>query len=376
MRSLGLDGGRARSTTAARRRRCGCSTAPSLTLGAGEVVGAGRAVGRGQVDAAARRGAARRRRRRDGAAARAGGAGLDDAARTRLRREAVGFVYQFHHLLPEFSALENVALPQRAAGRRARAGRGAGAGAARGGRARGTGWRTGRRSCRAASSSGWRWRGRSPTGRALLLADEPTGNLDPETSGRVFGAAARAGARDRAGGADRHPQPRARRADGPGAAARGRAAGAGRLIGRSGACRAARQGARNPCKLVNFWALLNDFKLLDTCPHVDTRTGARHRPPRARRGRDRSAAVRPAVGACGQPQASGEARRERRRAAGRPRPAAPAAGAGARRRRGAGSMPAAARRASAAAAPAESGGAASASVARASAASLRWPVSR
>jgi lipoprotein-releasing system ATP-binding protein len=42
--------------------------------------------------------------------------GLSDAERTRLRRDTVGFVYQFHHLLPEFSALENVVLPQRAAG--------------------------------------------------------------------------------------------------------------------------------------------------------------------------------------------------------------------------------------------------------------------
>jgi lipoprotein-releasing system ATP-binding protein len=38
--------------------------------------------------------------------------GMDDAGRTRLRREEIGFVYQFHHLLPEFSAHENVVLPQ------------------------------------------------------------------------------------------------------------------------------------------------------------------------------------------------------------------------------------------------------------------------
>ena len=41
---------------------------------------------------------------------------LDDAARTRIRRIGIGFVYQFHHLLPEFSALENVMMPQLIAG--------------------------------------------------------------------------------------------------------------------------------------------------------------------------------------------------------------------------------------------------------------------
>ncbi len=41
---------------------------------------------------------------------------LDDAARTRIRRIGIGFVYQFHHLLPEFSALENVVMPQLIAG--------------------------------------------------------------------------------------------------------------------------------------------------------------------------------------------------------------------------------------------------------------------
>ncbi len=112
--------------------------------------------------------------------------GLGDRERTRLRRDMVGFVYQFHHLLPEFSALENVVLPQRAAG----APRGEAAA-----RARelldsvGLGHRLGHRP--AELSGGEQQRvafARALANRPrLLLADEPTGNLDPETSGRVFG---------------------------------------------------------------------------------------------------------------------------------------------------------------------------------------------
>lgn len=109
----------------------------------------------------------------------------DDGRRTALRRETIGFVYQFHHLLPEFSAVENVSLPQRAAGvRRAEARDRAvelldAVGLAH------------RLDHRPAELSGGEQQ-RVAFARALanrprlLLADEPTGNLDPETSRRVF----------------------------------------------------------------------------------------------------------------------------------------------------------------------------------------------
>jgi len=113
--------------------------------------------------------------------------GLSDRRRTVARRQEVGFVYQFHHLLPEFTALENIVLPQLANGvSRAEAEARAADLLAR----VGVGPRSGHRP--SAMSGGEQQRVAFCRALAnaprLLLADEPTGNLDPATSDQVFGA--------------------------------------------------------------------------------------------------------------------------------------------------------------------------------------------
>jgi lipoprotein-releasing system ATP-binding protein len=110
---------------------------------------------------------------------------LSERVRTRIRLGTVGFVYQFHHLLPEFSALENVAMPGMIAGRsRVEAN-------ARAQELLGELGLTARVHHQPAQMSGGEQQ-RVAIARALankpqlLLADEPTGNLDPATSAAVF----------------------------------------------------------------------------------------------------------------------------------------------------------------------------------------------
>lgn len=112
---------------------------------------------------------------------------LNDRARTQLRRSTVGYVYQFHHLLPEFTALENVVMPQLIAGKGQKESEGRAMellellGVAP------------RADHRPAELSGGEQQ-RIAIARAaanhprVILADEPTGNLDPETSDKVFAA--------------------------------------------------------------------------------------------------------------------------------------------------------------------------------------------
>ena len=111
---------------------------------------------------------------------------MSDAERTRFRREEMGFVYQFHHLLPEFSALENVVMPQLIRGLKRTEAK------ARAAELLGFLGLKDRLPHRPAELSGGEQQ-RVAIARAvangprLLLADEPTGNLDPQTADHVFG---------------------------------------------------------------------------------------------------------------------------------------------------------------------------------------------
>jgi lipoprotein-releasing system ATP-binding protein len=110
---------------------------------------------------------------------------LDDAGRTRIRRDTLGFVYQFHHLLPDFSAAENVVLPQMVHGA-TRADADARAESLL------TSLRLGNRLTHRPSQLSGGEQQRVAVARALanrpalVLADEPTGNLDEATADVVF----------------------------------------------------------------------------------------------------------------------------------------------------------------------------------------------
>ncbi|PHR61398.1 MAG: ABC transporter [Robiginitomaculum sp.] len=110
---------------------------------------------------------------------------LSDNERTAIRRNSIGVVYQFHHLLREFDAVDNVALPQMIAGKSEKAAR------AEAQRLLGIMGLSDRMHHQPGKMSGGEQQ-RVAIARAIankpkiLLADEPTGNLDPNTSGNVF----------------------------------------------------------------------------------------------------------------------------------------------------------------------------------------------
>ena len=110
---------------------------------------------------------------------------LNEDIRTRIRLTRIGFIYQFHHLLPEFTALDNVVLPQLIAGQKKKP-------AIERAQLLLTQLGLGERMDHQPAQLSGGERQRVAMGRALansprlILADEPTGNLDPATSGQVF----------------------------------------------------------------------------------------------------------------------------------------------------------------------------------------------
>jgi lipoprotein-releasing system ATP-binding protein len=112
---------------------------------------------------------------------------MNDKERARMRREEIGFVYQFHHLLPEFNALENVTIPQLIRGHSEKTAKS---------RSKelleflGLGARLDHRPSQLSGGEQQRVAIARAVANAprVLLADEPTGNLDPKTADHVFGA--------------------------------------------------------------------------------------------------------------------------------------------------------------------------------------------
>ncbi|MEQ8248583.1 MAG: ABC transporter ATP-binding protein [Alphaproteobacteria bacterium] len=112
--------------------------------------------------------------------------GLSERQRTGLRRDTLGFVYQFHHLLPEFSAQENIVLPQLIAGASRAVARERAMALLR---SLGVEHRANHRPAQLSGGEQQRVAiARAlANGPAVLLADEPTGNLDSKTAETVFG---------------------------------------------------------------------------------------------------------------------------------------------------------------------------------------------
>ena len=140
--------------------------------------------------------------------------GLPDKERTRIRRTDIGFVYQFHHLLPEFSALENVMLPQMIAGLDKAEAR------TRSGELLtflGLGQRLDHRPAELSGGEQQRVAIARAVANAprILLADEPTGNLDPQTADHVFATLAKLVNASGFAALIRHPQHGTRRAHEP-----------------------------------------------------------------------------------------------------------------------------------------------------------------